>query len=626
MHEQSKRQHPNALEQVDALAEPGHETSAQPSADASVDASSDQAVVYSNGEPAEVLSARSESTHVPAGVASTRLPPEAHDMVTQLAVSVSVPHDSALHSSSASCSATQGQFQRSAAHHPSFPSESCSQSSSQAVPSQFPCSSSAALEPQLQVPLQQQGPAAQPQPSASLSSQAASTPLYSLPQKVKQQLPELSPSTSAQLAGSIPELNAAIKLSMRQEFPPGPVSDSHEPSASRGDSEQPSTSESPSRQPSGSSPELREAIRMSLSQESIHAEVEAGTASTQQACEPSSHHVSSPSSSSSAASDASDATEYAEPVMPEEEDYQAAAPSPSSASPSGLLAACNPHGPVQSQYGTHGPVLDMPSSPHSSHSPSTAEHADGTAADSRAEAVMHNSPSVSDSEPGPSAAALPQGQSSGSLAAGSAHASASGQATPPAIRTSLSPRPPDPSPGTAAQINNDEALARKLQTLELDDNPEGADAAAAAATSEEIDDEVDLAALQDVEVPFVGDQLPLAALIEDYEGSPRVCGNLMPLMQRFPYFRRIRGQPAWTSTMPQHRPDLKMVYEPCTLHVLGCRNVSNRCLEMICAFCTHTSSRRLSNVPRDCLAPAHRAPQQAALLTVSGSSTLLVAG
>lgn len=583
---------------MDALTEPGHETSAQPPADASVDASSDQAATYSNGERADLFSARSESFHVPAESASTQLPPEARDMVTQLAVPVSVPHKTALHSSSASCSTTQGQVQRPAARqqNPSSPSASCAQSSSQAVPGQSPCSSSAGLEPQLQIPLKQQGPAAQSQPSASLRTQAASTPLYSLPQEVNQQLPELSPSTSAQLAGSAPELNAAIKLSMRQEFPPGPMSDSHEPSASRADSKQPSTSQSPSRQPSGSSPELREAIRMSLSQESSHAEVEAGTTSIQQACERSSNHISSPSSSSSAASDASDATEYAEPVMPEEEDYQAAAPSPSSPSPSGLLAACNPHGPAQSQYGIHGPVLDMPRSPHSSHSPSTAEHADGTAADSSSEAVMHNSPSVSDSEPGPSAAALPQGQSSGSLAASSAHAPASGQATPPAIRTSLSPRPSDPSPGTAAQINNDEALARKLQTLELDDNPDGADVAAAAATSEGVDDDVDLAALQDVEVPFVGDQLPLAALIEDYEGSPRVCGNLMPLMQRFPYFRRIRGQPALSSTTPQHHlniwpSDLGMVHEPGTLHALGCCDVSNRCLKMISASCTYTSSQ-----------------------------------
>ena len=52
---------------------------------------------------------------------------------------------------------------------------------------------------------------------------------------------------------------------------------------------------------------------------------------------------------------------------------------------------------------------------------------------------------------------------------------------------------------------------------------------------------VNLAALQDVEVPLVGQQLPLASLLEDYEGSPRVRGNLMPLLQRFPYFRRIRG-------------------------------------------------------------------------------------
>ena len=53
---------------------------------------------------------------------------------------------------------------------------------------------------------------------------------------------------------------------------------------------------------------------------------------------------------------------------------------------------------------------------------------------------------------------------------------------------------------------------------------------------------INLAALHDVEVPLVGQQLPLATLLEDYEGSPRVRGNLMPLLQRFPYFRRIRGR------------------------------------------------------------------------------------
>jgi len=201
-------------------------------------------------------------------------------------------------------------------------------------------------------------------------------------------------------------------------------------------------------------------------------------------------------------------------------------PEPSAPSP-------NSPDPAQSGHHGHAPVHDSPGAVHAAHNSAT-----GPLGSFSPKPVPHNSPDAGPSEAGPSAAALPEEQSPHSPSA--APASSSVQATPPAILTSSSPKPPDPSPGTAAQINKDEALARKLQTLELEDNPEAADAAAEEASGGGRDD-VDLAALQDVEVPLVGDQLPLAALVEDYEGSPRVCGNLLPLMQRFPYFKRIRG-------------------------------------------------------------------------------------
>ena len=104
----------------------------------------------------------------------------------------------------------------------------------------------------------------------------------------------------------------------------------------------------------------------------------------------------------------------------------------------------------------------------------------------------------------------------------------------PAIVTSPSTKPSEPSPGTAAQIDGDAELARQLQNLDFSDEST-------------VDGDVDPRALQDVEVPLVGDQLPLAALVEDYEGSPRVSGNLVPLLKRFPYFRRIRGRSPYST-------------------------------------------------------------------------------
>lgn len=87
------------------------------------------------------------------------------------------------------------------------------------------------------------------------------------------------------------------------------------------------------------------------------------------------------------------------------------------------------------------------------------------------------------------------------------------------------------------QMARDAALALELQQ----DENQAAQLEAAPAAEPLEEGGFDLAALQDVQVPLVGRQLPLATLLEDYEGSPRVRGNLMPLLQRFPYFRRIKG-------------------------------------------------------------------------------------
>ena len=105
-------------------------------------------------------------------------------------------------------------------------------------------------------------------------------PLQSFQQQGSLQPPDLSPGTSAQLAGSLPELNAAIQLSLSQDFPSGSFSVSQEPAGFRADVEEPQTSQSPSRQASESSPELREASRIGLSHEFLPADFE--PASSQQ--------------------------------------------------------------------------------------------------------------------------------------------------------------------------------------------------------------------------------------------------------------------------------------------------------------------------------------------------------
>ena len=519
-----------------AKLQPAHQPSVQSHTDVVTGSLSDKAMPQAHANPAESAHEPGESasagfrpTHTES--ASTQLPTEARHVATQLAVSVSVPHHDE-DPPSASFTHTQGSSQRPAAPQqpsPSLPHSSSSQSLTQS-PSTQPAPSSAVLRPQVHASALQEGLPDQPSTLASSSCgpQPASMPLQSLQQQGSLQLPDLSPGTSAQLAGSLPELNAAIQLSLSQDYPPGSLSASQEPAGFRADAEEPQTSQSPSRQASGSSPELREAIKMSLSHEFLPAEFE--PASSQQPSMPSSHPVSPSSSSStdsSAASDVSDVTEYADSVLPEEEEQHADPPSPSVPEPS--APSPNSLDPAKSRHHRHAPIHDSPGAVSAAQT-SAAGHLGSFSP----EPVPHNSPDASASQPGPCAAALPEEESPHSPSA--APASSSVQATPPAIQTSSSPKPPDPSPGTAAQINKDEALARKLQTLELEDNPEAADAAAEEASGSGHGD-VDLAALQDVEVPLVGDQLPLAALVEDY----RVCGNLLPLMQRFPYFKRIRG-------------------------------------------------------------------------------------
>ncbi|KAA6420458.1 MAG: hypothetical protein FRX49_09619 [Trebouxia sp. A1-2] len=515
-----------------AKLQPAYWHSVQSQTDASAGIPSDKAMSLAHAnpaesahEPAESASAKFEAAH--AESASTQLPSEARHVAAQLAVSVLMPHhDEDLRSPSASYTHTQGSSQRPAApQQPSIPlpHSSSSQRSTQ-NPSTQSAPSSAVLRPQPHASALQEGLLDQPSTSAAslCGPQAASMPLQSLPQEGSLPLPDLSPGTSAQLAGSIPELNAAVQLSLSQDCPPG----------FRADTEEPQISQSPSRQESGLSPELREAVRMSLSHEFLPADFE--PASSQQPSMPSSHPVSTSSSSStdsSAASDVSDATEYADPVLPEEEKQHADPPSPSLPEPA--APSLNSPEPAQSGHYGHAPVLDSPGTVHAAQSSAT-----GHLGSFSPKPVPQNSPDASASEARPSAAALPEEESPQSPSA--APASSSVQASPPAILTSSSHKPPDLSPGTAAQINKDEALARKLQTLELEDNPEAADAAGEEASGGDHDN-VDVAALQDVEVPLVGDQLPLAALVEDYEGSPRVYGNLLPLMQRFPYFRRIRA-------------------------------------------------------------------------------------
>ena len=394
--------------------------------------------------------------------------------------------------------------------------------------------------------------------------------------------PKVVHSPSPQLSGSAPELKEAIQLSLSHDTLP--LQQSHHElqySCDAGhDAEQPqpSVSASPSRQLSASSPELNEAIRMSLSSDFLpEAEPEAAPPSASQIdliCSPGQHAEphSEPDASLTqlpeASSTASMAASPTASVAPSAVESPSASEHPTNASgasssylrptqisashPSSSASDTEPLHKQERQSNAVGQPtaapVPTPENPTKSR-PFTSGSEARTALSSRPGQVKtdvqqaSNSPATAqDNSPGQSPPhTTHQGQSQGSPAQDAPLSPSSGRTTPAPILTSSSPKPPNPSPGTAAQIDGDAALARQLQKLELSSESAAAESSAAAPAADAVDADVDLAALQDVEVPLVGDQLPLAALVEDYEGSPRVCGNLVPLMQRFPYFRRIRG-------------------------------------------------------------------------------------
>lgn len=390
--------------------------------------------------------------------------------------------------------------------------------------------------------------------------------------------PAVVHSPSPQLSGSTLELKEAIELSLSQgtvshELSQQELQHSHD-SGHAADCPQPSPSDSPSRQLLVSLPELSEAIRMSLSAESLpEAEPEAASPSASHSelqCSASQHaerdsepHMSLiqlPAASPTASPSASEVASARESLASEHLSNTPGAqsshlrPSQVSASDPSSSASDPMHKHDRQSHAvghfTAGPV-PTPQEPALANPSPTKYGSESRPAPSsppglvRADGqqVVSNSPAATqDSSCGQSQSpSTHQGHYQHSPAPHASLPCSSGRTTPAPIHTSSSPKPPNPSPGTAAQIDGDAALARQLQKLELGTEAAAGESSAAAPASEVLDADVDLAALQDVEVPLVGDQLPLAALVEDYEGSPRVCGNLVPLMQRFPYFRRIRG-------------------------------------------------------------------------------------
>ena len=393
-------------------------------------------------------------------------------------------------------------------------------------------------------------------------------------------------SPSPQLSGSTPELKEAIELSLSHDTLPHQQShqELQHGSDAGHDAEQPqpSVSASTSRQLSASSPELNEAIKMSLSSEFLpeaKPEVAAPSASqTELHGSPNQHadphsqpdasltqlpaasQTASPTASPAASPSPSVASSAMEApsVSQHSKEVSGASTSPlrptqiSAAGPSCSASDAEPlHKQERQSHAVGQPIaapVPTPEDPSSS-SPSKSESEASIALSSpsrqfRADVQeASNSPATAqDSSPGQyQPHTTHKGQPQGSPAPNGPLPSSPGNTTLAPILTSSSPKPPNPSPGTAAQIDGDAALARQLQKLELSNEAAAAESSAAAPAAEAVDADVDLAALQDVEVPLVGDQLPLAALVEDYEGSPRVCANLVPLMQRFPYFRRIRG-------------------------------------------------------------------------------------
>ena len=365
-----------------------------------------------------------------------------------------------------------------------------------------------------------------------------------------------------QLTGSTPELQEAIRLSLSQVFLPGALSDPGEQLDSpRQNAEMPSVPASPIMQSSASLADLSNAVRASsrvkclddaesaaLSESSPspgqRAEVARDSPLTQLPSPASAPLV--PSTSSASVKDAESWARSVAELSPHLAASSASDPHPcSSASqlsqhPKHLLQLQEEEPDV-----SHSSYLPLPSTPGSDKAeqawPESQQPEAGSNSPVHIRAVPNSPVSAHDTSPMRSHTHTPQkGPPAEGAEADPSLASTSAGSTPAPASSSSSPQPPKPSPGTAAQIDGDAALAIRLHQLELGGESAEADSSAAAAPADALDD-VDLAALHDVEVPLVGDQLPLAALMDDYEGSPRVCGNLANLMQRFPYFRRIRG-------------------------------------------------------------------------------------
>ena len=490
------------------------------------------------------------SSQLPSVSAST-----ARQLAAELAASITLPHASAGHSSSASVQAEQG-------------------------------SASEPQGAQLQgYPHLQQPRAWLPHTSSpAVATEAGDNDSALCTDEGQSERPAVVHSPSPQLSGSTPELKEAVELSLSHETLPHQQSHQelqHCDAGHDAEQPQPSVSASPSRQLSASSPELNEAIRMSLSSEFLpEAEPETASPSASQTelhcssnqhaephCEPDISLTQLPAASPTASPTASPAASPSASVAPSAMESFGVSQHPTNAFdvPSSHLkpaqiSASNPSSsasdaeplPKQRQSHAVGQLIAAPvptpedptsSSPSKSESGARATQSSPLGQVRTDVQQASNSPATAqDISPGQSQPhTTHKGQSQGSPAPHASRPSSSGRTTPASILTSSSPQPPNPSPGTAAQIDGDAALARQLQKLELGNESAAAESSAAAPAAEAVDADVDLAALQDVEVPLVGDQLPLAALVEDYEGSPRVCGNLVPLMQRFPYFRRIRG-------------------------------------------------------------------------------------
>lgn len=488
----------------------------------------------------------------------------ARQLASKLAASVIVPHASQEHSSSSSAPVTQGSASQLQGMY------TRSSRWGDPLPQGYP-----------KLLGSQEG---SHEPSLPAGTDADVCKVALCPHEGSPEHPEVAHSPSPELAGETSELELAIQLSLSHEALPLDHSDQElQHSGDTGHAaEQPQLcmSASPSRQVSESS-ELNEAISLSLSSEFLpETEPESTSLSLTQSelhgsdSPPTAPPHSDPHPPLGQPSAASPLTSARESSHAGGHSVSSPSPhfGPTSASASGLSSSASVvdtlHQQEEESCTAGGPTVGTPTAetpaagPHTAGNPTTPDGPTSSSSqapesDSEEPEAAPNSPEhmMTDVQQAPNSPGQSQPQSaqeSHISPAPTAPLPSSFQYTPPpAILTSPSPKPPDPSPGTAAQIDGDAALARQLQKLELEDESAADESSAPAqAPAEAVDDDVDLAALQDVEVPLVGDQLPLAALVEDYEGSPRVCGNLVPLLQRFPYFRRIRGWSGFNACMP----------------------------------------------------------------------------